>query len=188
MIDFQHLRQHRTDFPPYSFLGSAAEAAALPVEHQAQIHFLDAEASRFVDQYLEASSMQRGAMSTGNPTPFRAGYFQHLETYSDDTPAVLKKWLYRRGIPFSHYVLLYGGTSPQNVLLTWKMVIKYAGQLFRAHDWLVFDETLNGALSYHHDGLFTFARPRIFDPEPEYQQMYAQQELQLRYPFLRFPY
>lgn len=187
-IDFQHLPEHRTAVPLYSFLGSAAEAALLPAEHQAQIHFLDAEATGFVDQYLDASYLMHGAMSTTNPRPFRAGYFQHLETHEDQTPAVLKKWLYRRGLPFGQYVLLIGGTSQQNVLLTWKMVIKYAERIFWAHDSLVFDKTLNWALFYEHDGLFTFGRNRVFDPEEEYQRMREQHELQRRYPFLQFPY
>jgi hypothetical protein len=188
MIDFQNLREHSTAFPPYSFLGSAAEAAALPAEHRDQIHFLDAEASRFVAQYLDASYMQRGTLGPLSSWPFRAGYFKHLETLPDARPAVLKKWLYERGIPFRHEVLLLGGTGSQEVLLTWKMVIKYADRIFRAHDWLVFDQTLYWALFFDPHGLFTFGRDREFDPAEEYQQMYAQQELRRRYPFLQFPY
>ncbi|TLM89437.1 hypothetical protein [Hymenobacter jeollabukensis] len=188
MLDFQPLRKHRTDFPSYSFMGSAAEVALLPAEHQAQMHFLDAEGSRFVDAYLDASYLMRRATDQGNSRPFRTGYFKHLETHQNETPAALKKWLYERGIPFRHEVLLHGCTSNQDVLLTWKMLIKYAKRIFRVHDWLVFDETLYWALFYHHDGLFTFGRDRSFAPEEQFQQMYAQQELRRRYPFLKFPY
>lgn len=187
-MDFQHLQQHRTDFPRRSFLGTAADAAALPAEHQDQIHFLDIEATQFAEHYLHVSYMQQGAMSTAHPFPFRAGYFQQVENHSYRSLEGLKKWLYQRAIPFSHYGLLIRDDSGQAVWLTWKMVIKYAGQLFRHTGRLMFDETLNWGLFYDHHGLFTFGRNRIFNPEEEYQQMYEQNELRQQYPFLRFPY
>ncbi|WP_400191781.1 hypothetical protein [Hymenobacter sp. B81] len=186
MIDFKHLQEHRIDFPAYSFLGTAAEAAALSAEHQDQIHFLGAAATTFVDQYLEASYMMHGAMSTRNPTPFRTGYFQNIETFSPESEAALKKWLYRRGIPFRHYVLLLG--NEEAVLLTWKMVMKYAADIFLHSDQLVFDETLNWGLFYYHHLPFTFGKNRVFDPEEESQRMYALHEMRRQYPFLQFPY
>jgi hypothetical protein len=192
MVEFATLPEYRTEFPQCSFLGTQAEALALSPEHQAQIHFLNPEATAFIQAYLNTSYMFRGGPMPGNPeSPFHLGYFKqidHLPSYSDQT---LKKWLYRRGIPFGSYVLLYVDTmssSRQAVWLTWKMVLKYADGLFGAQDQLLFDQTLNWGLFYDHWKGFSFGRDKVLDNEVEYQKMAELAELKRKYPFIKTPY
>jgi hypothetical protein len=136
--------------------------------------------------------MFEGGPLPENPeSPFRPRYFkqrEHLRRYSDQE---LKKWLYRRGIPFGKYVLLYVdamSTSRQAVLLTWKMVVKYAAGLFGPQDQLLFDQTLNWGLFYDHGAGFSFGRDKVLDNEGEYQKMAELAELKKKYPFIKTPY
>ena len=192
MIDFAHLPEYRTEVPPRSFLGTYEQALTISPEHQAQIHFLNPEATAFIQDYLTHSHMFAGGPMPANPdSPFRPGYFkqlEHLLSYSDQT---LQKWLYRRGIPFAKYVLLYVDTmssSQQAVLLTWKMVLKYAERIFVPVEQLLFDQTLNWGLFYDHWKGFSFGRDKVLDNEVEYQKMAELAELKKKYPFIKTLY
>lgn len=192
MIDFAQLPEYRTEVPPRSFLGTYEQGIALSPAHQAQIHFLTPEATAFIQAYLNTSHMFAGGPLPANPaSPFRQGYFkqiEHLPSYANQS---LKKWLYRRGIPFGKYVLFYvdtKSTSRQVVLLTWKMVLKYADGLFGPEEQLLFNPTLNCGLFYDPKNGFSFGRDKVLDNEVEYQKMTELAELKKKYPFIKTLY
>ncbi len=74
--------------------------------------------------------------------------------------ADLKKWLYRRGVPFATSTFLlpaFGALDDPAVLTSWKIVVKYAAALFGQDNLVVVNEKADWCLHYHHDGALTFA-------------------------------
>lgn len=129
-------------------------------EHKDQIFALTNEAAKFLWDF----DMQLGVQCTEK-------YFKTISTFdsgSVDQPGI-KQYLYNLGIPFSHKVFIAMQPS-LGFILTWKMVIKYSHTLFFAYDQIVRDRTLNWALQFHHDGIFTFAKDNIFDAQMEIQK------------------
>ncbi len=126
-------------------------------EHKDQIFPLIENAAKYLWNY----DQQLGIDCTEK-------YFKTVTTFDSrvaDQEAI-KKYLYNLGIPFSQKV--YISIQPQfGFVLTWKMVIKYAHNLFSAYDLIVRDRTLNWALQFHHDDLFTFGKDLIFDSQME---------------------
>ncbi len=59
-----------------------------------------------------------------------------------------KKWLYQRGIPLGHKVLV--PINPKLAfVMNWKMVIKYYDSLFQFNRQLIWDKTLNWCVYYY---------------------------------------
>ena len=88
-------------------------------------------------------------------------YFNDIEEYNSEYADndVVKKYLYNLGIPFQQKVFM--ALQPTcGFVRSWKMVIKYAHQLFFTNDQSVWDDTFNWKLEFHHDGMFTFGKNR----------------------------
>lgn len=151
MINFENLKTFSTDFPKtWSFLWSPEEANSISQEHKDQIFFLNDEATKFINDYMESSTMLTGPLWK----PFNERYFKTIETfeliiYNENE---FKKWLYSKPIAFDKFVFMAGGS--QSVMLTWKMVIKYWKGIFFSDDLILFDETLNWGLFYFHEDVF----------------------------------
>jgi len=133
-------------------------------EHKDQIFPLTEQAAKFLWDF----DMQLGIDCTEK-------YFKTITTFdssSADQPTI-KKYLYNLGIPFSQKVFI----AMQPHL---GFVIKYSHNLFFAYDQVVLDKTLNWALQFHHDDLFTFGKDNIFDAQLEMQRNKEKIELALK--------
>ncbi|MBO6185107.1 MAG: hypothetical protein J6O88_10565 [Chryseobacterium sp.] len=131
-----------------------------PAEHQDQIFALTKEAANFLWDF----DMQLGIDCSEK-------YFKVITIFESGTAktAEIKKFLYNLGIPFSHKVFI--AMQPDTgFVLTWKMVIKYSHNLFFGYDQVVRDRTLNWALQFDHDDIFTFGKDIIFDAAKEKQK------------------
>ena len=129
-------------------------------EHKDQIFPLTEQAAKFLWDF----DIQLGIDCTEK-------YFKTITTFDSSSAdqATIKKYLYKLGIPFSQKVFI--AMQPYlGFVLTWKMVIKYSHNLFFAYDQVVRDRTLNWALQFHHDNLFTFGKDNIFDAQLEMQR------------------
>jgi hypothetical protein len=82
----------------------------------------------------------------------------------------IKKWLFNRGIPFSHKVFV--SIQPEwGFVMTWKMAIKNFDGLFRGSDQTIWDRTLNWGLAYDHNDVFYFGRNRIYNSDIEAERI-----------------
>lgn len=129
-------------------------------EHKDQIFPLTEQAAKFLWDF----DMQLGVECTEK-------YFKKITTFDSSSAdqTTIRKYLYNLGIPFSRKVFI--AMQPHiGFVLTWKMVIKYSHNLFFAYDQVIRDRTLNWALEFHHDDIFTFGKDYIFDAHLEMQQ------------------
>jgi len=126
-------------------------------EHQDQIFPLTKEAANFLWDYEMKLGIESSDKFYKTVTTFNSEFSVHQ---------TIKKYLYNLGIPFSHKVFI--AQQPDTAfVLTWKMLIKYAHNLFFANDQSVWDKTLNWKLEFHHDGEFTFGKDLIYDGQIE---------------------
>ncbi len=190
MIDFSTIK-HFTTPPPDggTVFGSAGDFNALPETHKAQILFLDKTAEKFLYEYVENAQL----LSNGGWAPFEKGIFKTVDQYEhavdlQENNPLLKKWLYSKGIPFSNEVFVLCDSNPQAVLITWKMLIKYAFDIFLIGDTLVFDQTGNWALFQYHEGQLFFAKDNVYDPSANELYMQHLNEKKKNYPQFKHPY
>jgi hypothetical protein len=131
------------------------------VEHQDQISVLTAEASNYLWDFERK-------IRIGSFYPDIQKYFKSVEQFNvrRNTDDQVKKWLYRKGIPFKNKVFL--SFQPHwGLVMTWKMVIHYSANIFFAYDLTVWDRTINWCLYFHHDDVFHFGSDRIYDGQDE---------------------
>ena len=189
MIDLQNIKKFSTPVPHgWSVFGNAAEFATLPPTHRDQIFFLDKEATRFIHRFVENA----GLLTGGGWDPFGKGNFAQVEEcyhlyQEDESRQKLKKWLYRRGIPFSTPVFLLT-YHEQAVYTTWKMIVKYSDHIFPFDDTMVFDKTLNWCLFYYHENRMFFGKNNTYDTSEAESEMIALNERKKKYPQFRHPY
>ncbi len=115
-------------------------AVQLSEEHKAQIITLTKDASAFVWEYQRLYFPYEGLEES----------FSQKQTWNwvVTTRSQQKKWLYQRGIPFSHKVLV--SINPESAfVMTWKMIVKYYDSLFQFNRQLIWDKTLNWCLYYY---------------------------------------
>ena len=176
MINFDNIKTYSTDFPKaWSFLWSPEEASKIHQEHKDQIFFLNNEASEFIRNYFDSSKMVTGP----SWKPFNERYFKTIQEFvvTESSEKEIKKWLYNKPIPFDKFVFIYGDRSGQEIVLTWKMVVKYWEGLFFADDLIIFDETLNWGLFYFHEDRLYYGTDKIYDKEFEYEKTRELNEL-----------
>lgn len=101
---------------------------------------------------------------------------------------LLKKWLYNKGIPFSNEVFVLCDNNPQALLMTWKMLIKYAFDLSLVGNTMVFDQTINWCLFNYHEGQLHFAKNAIYDTSTDEFYMQYLNEQKKKYPQFGHPY
>ncbi|MES2062162.1 MAG: hypothetical protein V4456_09600 [Bacteroidota bacterium] len=182
MIDIENLKQHQIKRPDHwTSFGDAKDFDRLPMTHKDQIIFLDKTATKFLYDYLALTKF-----IASNDNPFSKGNFKTVDQYTEMTnESGLKKWLYNRFIPFKGEVFLLGDDC---ILTTWKIIVKYAPDLFFSNDMIVFDRTLNWCLFYfHHDHLF-FGKDNIYDTTNDQIKMEEINKLKKLYPNMSFPY
>lgn len=161
-----------TDFPDtWTFLWSPKEAQNISSEHKDQIHFINKEGTKFLNDWIGSSKMLFGCdpyrYGGKDWHPFNDEYFTTVErfTITENCNKKIKKWLYNKEIPFSKYVFIDSDRSGKSVMLTWKMVIKYWEGLFFAHDLIIVDSSLEWGLFCFHESELYFGKDVKFDRE-----------------------
>ncbi len=180
MIDIENIRQYQIERPGRLSL-FAEDFDRLPTEHKDQITFLDKTATEFLYDFLKVAKL-----IASNDDPFSKNNFKSVEHYTnmaDD--GGLKKWLYNREIPFKSEVFLL---EDDGILTTWKMIVKYAPDLFFGNDVVVFDKTLNWCLFYFHQDHLFFGRDNVYNSANDYAKMDEINRLKKKYPNMKFPY
>ncbi len=188
MIDFSNIHLHIIPPPKNgTVFGSAADFEALPDSHKEQILFLDKKAEKYLYEFVDNARL----ISDGGWAPFSRGIFKTVEQYEhvvdlEENIPLLKKWLYNKGISFSHQVFVLSDCDP--LLTTWKMLIKYAFDIFHIGDTMVFDPSRNWCLFNYHEGQLFFAKDNIYDPSG--MELYLQElnERKKKYPQFKHPY
>lgn len=189
MIDLNNIKQFSEPRPAgWTAFGNAEQFDALPDATRDQIFFLNKEATRFLSEFLEVANLITG----GGWNPFAKGNFKQVEEFhqffhGEESRQALKKWLYRRGVPFATWVFLLQN-SENAILTTWKMTLRYSPFIFYGDDILVFDRTLNWCLFYYHENNMFFGRDNIYDPREDEKKMQEWNERKKKYPQFRHPY
>lgn len=190
MIDLENIWKHTTEHPQWSVFGNAADFAALPGTHQAQVFFLDRTATSYLFSF---AGDQAHLVTGGGWDPFAKGNFRSVETCphlleNEESHALLKKWLYQRGIPFSNWIFILSDDYDHALLTSWKILVKYAPGIFFRGDVMVFDKTLNWCLYYFHENQLFFGKDKRYDPADNERMMQELNERKKKYPQFRHPY
>lgn len=157
MISFENIKEHSIEYPQtWTFLYSPEEANSISQEHKDQIIFLNEEATSFLSQYFENQIQIFFFESKTYPFRAKEQFKKDMFLITANNKKELNKWLYNRGVSFDHQVFIYPDRSDHAVILTWKMVIKYAEGLFFAEDLVVFDQTSNWVLFYDHNDILSY--------------------------------
>lgn len=163
MITLENLETHTVPLHehPMRWLFDDAAGNPPPDSYRDQILPLSKEASHFLWK-MESD------FRIGEFYPHPEKMFRDVTEFSFGANADkdVKKWLFRREIPFRQKVFVV--FQPDTAfLLTWKMVVHFSPDLFFGHDLIVWDNTVNWALLYDHNDYFIFGRNRIFDGQEE---------------------
>lgn len=170
MIDFSQFSGEPAPGPERWLFFAPPQFDALPPEHQDQLFFLDAASTEAAYKAAVVHEVTCGDV-WGND-PFAGGCYRSVERAPlRELPRprmeALKKWLYRRGVPFRREVLLlpvFAARTTPVVRSTWKMVVTYADVFFGSDNLVVTGASTDWCLYYHHDDVFTFARGRQWGP------------------------
>jgi len=186
MIDFSNIKEYTIEPPDgWNLLGAKEEFDALSDEFKDQILFLNEESSNFLYDYLKVSKLHTGPLWS----PFEKKNFKFIEQISlEEDEAIIKKWLYNRGIPFSKWVYVLPNYDKGGCLtMTWKMVIKNCSNLFFSDDIVIFDETNQWCLTYWHEDEMFFGKINITSHEMGYKEVTEMNEKEKKYPGYKHP-
>lgn len=189
MIDIENVRCFTTNRPDFSIFGAAATFDRLPATHREQILFLNPAASAYIYSFSTAAHLLTGGLWD----PFEKGNFKEVDEFNqfygnDESKRLLKKWLFNKGIAFGTTVFLLEESNNQVILTTWKIMVKYAADIFISNDVMLFDKTLNWCLLYfHHDRLF-FGRGNVYDATADEMRVIALNERKKKFPQFNHPY
>jgi hypothetical protein len=132
----------------------------LPPDHLTQVRPLNAQSAETIGQFTGDSDLHRDF-------PFRDGFFRSIESIliddshdshvNPDEVARIRKWLYRRGIPFQRNIFL-SWNHDCAVVTNWKMLVKYWSSFYypASYDLTVLDESLEWAVLFFHEGAIYF--------------------------------
>lgn len=118
----------------------------LSAEYEDQLFALAPEAARFLRRFEESQRCLYSLNAYQDEAEFSFDIGQEQE---------VKKWLYRRGIPFDQSVFWVAGPG-RAFVMSWKVMIKFWDSIFRASDEIIWDATLNWVLRYNHNQVFLF--------------------------------
>jgi hypothetical protein len=189
MIDLSNIKAFTTPGPQgWSLLGDAADFDQLPPLHKQQIHFLNPAASTYMYELLGASYLL-----TGGPWhPFAADNFKTVDRFdmpaTPDSTQLLKKWLFNRGIAFQATVYMLPMFDDGPLVTNWKMLIKYSADFFSRDNVVVFDNSLNWCLYYHHDNYLLFGKGNMYDASKDLKMMEDAIEKKKKFPGYKPPY
>lgn len=118
------------------------KCAVLPTDHLNQLKPLNSEASKFLSDHIG---------QVHSDFPFTNKFFNVVDRTDIIDENEVRKWLYRRGIPFKKEVYL-SWSSTTAMIVPWKLLIKYFDKFYYSvsDDLTVFDESLSWALLFFH--------------------------------------
>lgn len=190
MISLDNIESHTIPaMGHYNIFGSPAELEAMPTTHQQQLFLLDPAANTYIYEMLGVMRL----LSGGFWDPFKEKNFKEVETYvhfpaAEADRQAIKKWLYKRGIPFSRKVFVLPDGEENAVYTSWKMLLHYSPALFIATDIVVFDAGFNWCLVYFHEGKMFFGKNIHHDLTNDRLLMEYLNERKRKYPQYRHPY
>jgi hypothetical protein len=188
--DLNNIQRFTTGHPGKDTpFGDASDFAAMPGTHQAQMAFLDVSAKKFIHELLVTARIMTGNVYD----PFAKGNFKTVDSFTGFSRTgpladALRKWVYRRGVPFAREVFVVPNYNDYPVLTTWKMVVKYAPELFNHDDIAVFDRSLSWCLFCFHEGEVFFGRDPFYDPAEDEEAIQKLNERKQKYPDFRHPF
>lgn len=161
-IDFSDLLEHVIPISDFQLKWRFTEEDynILPEIHLNQLKPLDKAGANFLADFISKNNLHNGV-------PFKKDFFKSIEEtrITMNNESEIKKWLYRRGISFDKLVYLSWSTNVA-MIVPWKLVVKYFNDFQYSDDLTVFDESLNWALLFFHEGGIYFGSNEKFHPLP----------------------
>ncbi len=138
----------------------------LPENHVVELKPLDRIGSEFLADYLTDCRVH-------SQLPFQNDLYRNIDRIGirEGNEKVITKWLYQRAIPFDKRVFLcWDGIN--GMITKWKFVVKYWDSLFYggSDDLTVFDEGLEWALLFFHEGEIYFGTNKEYIPNKEHNK------------------
>jgi hypothetical protein len=149
-IDFSNIQEHVIPMDDFALKWRFTESEynILPDEDLNQLKPLDSDASKFLNDFIKKSKLHWDV-------PFTKGFFKVVNSiYNGDRQDVIK-WLTETGIQSDNRVFLSYGER-WAIIVPWKLLVKYFDDFQYADDLTVFDEQLNWALLFFHEGEIYF--------------------------------
>ena len=161
-IGFNNINDHVIPMDDFSMKWRFTEEEydKLPGIHLNQLKPLDANASKFLWNYIVATNLH-------NDVPFKRNFFKNIDKAKifEDNEKAIKKWLYQRGVAFDKEVYL--SWQPDSAMIVpWKLLIKYFYAFYYggSDDLTVIDQSLNWALLFYHEDELYFGTTKDFVP------------------------
>lgn len=165
-MDFENIRNHIIPLADFRFKWRFTEAnhAQLPDIHLDQLKPLDEKASKFLWDYIIKTNLHQDV-------PFKKDFFKHIDKAPilDENKKKIKKWLYRRGIPFEKEVFL-SWQPTEAMIVPWKIFVKYFDSFYygTSADLTIIDQSLSWALLFYHEDEIYFGTNHKFTPSKEF--------------------
>jgi hypothetical protein len=166
-MDFKTIEKHIISIDHFTLKWRLTEENydVLPDRHLSEIVPFDAEASLFLHELIMQTTLH-------GQFPFKKDFFKTIDTtYStDENTLAIRKWLYRRGLPFDKTVYL-SWDAKTSLRTKWKYVVKYWDTFFYggSDDLTVFDESFEWAMLFAHHGDIYWGTNRKYKSTPEFK-------------------
>jgi len=152
-IGFDNIKGHIIKLEDFQLVWRFADKKydLLPELHLEELLPLDKSASKFLYDFILNSTLH-------DNIPFKKDFFKTIDNIRilENNQKEIKKWLYRRGLPFDKHVYL--SWDEKNAMIApWKLVIKYFDSFYYggSDDLTIFDQSLNwGLLFFHEDDIY----------------------------------
>lgn len=140
--DFGNIHDHIIPMENFSLRGLFGD---LPEVHLDQLKPLDKTAAAFLWNYISDSGLH-------DDVPFKDDFFQTIDKakITGNNEKLIRKWLYRRGLPFNKPVFL-SGQPTEAMIVPWKLFVKYFDCFYHSDDLTVIDQSLAWALLFYHE-------------------------------------
>lgn len=157
-IDFNNIDNHIISIDDFRLKWRFTDEKynVLPKIHLDQLKPLDKIAAKYIWDFISKTDLHADI-------PFKNNYFRTIDKvkiYADNQMEI-KKWLYRRGLPFEKQVYL--SYSPDEAIkVPWKVFIKYFDSFYYSDDLTIVDESLQWALLFYHEDEIYFGTNKDF--------------------------
>ena len=137
----------------------------LPDIHLEQLKPLDEKASRFLWDFISESGMHLDV-------PFKKDFFRTIDKakIQIDNQDEIRKWLYRKGLPFEKEVFL-SWQPGEAMIVPWKLVIKYFDSFYYSDDLTIVDQSLQWALLFYHEDEIYFGTNTDYTPNDNFEHI-----------------
>lgn len=165
-IDFNNIDRHSVSINDFGlkwrFTGPKYHVQ--PDIHLEQLIPLDKDAAKFISDFISKTDLHADV-------PFKKGLFQTIDKVkiSANNKQEIKKWLYKRGLPFNKNVYLSWDVR-NAMIVPWKIFIKYFDSFYYggSDDLTVCDESLQWALVLYHEDEIYFGTNKDYKPSDNF--------------------